>query len=199
MNLADIFQVDRAGLAEHLKGAVAVTENGLRTGNPRVVMTEDPCVFLITRRIRGNFAELDMIFCVSRLQQDDAIFCLELLLNTFQRGFGLSVLYADACHYAHALRLDIDLALFTGMAPDRLAICVIGTDKPVAVPSGIFDGGLHFLHIPADFRSFFIKTDLITQLRILCSVFDIHSSDKNRLCHRSLARTEGLKAFAGFL
>ena len=72
MDLTDGFQIGRADLPVGFKRACAVPQDGLRAGDPGIVVTENPRVFLVSRRIRADLAEIQIIFCVGRLQKDDA-------------------------------------------------------------------------------------------------------------------------------
>ena len=58
VDLGNILDVGRACLAVHLKGPVAMPQNGFGTADPRIVVAEDTGVLLVSRRIAGNFARL---------------------------------------------------------------------------------------------------------------------------------------------
>ena len=197
MNLADLLQIDRAGFPEHLKGAVPVPQNGLRTGDPGVIVTENTGVFLISRRIGGNFSQLYMVAGVGRCEQDDAVPGVKPFLHAFQRFLRLSVIQADSGHDTHSLRLNVDLPLVIHMASDRPAVRVIGTDKPSAVPSGSLYRLVHILYGLSDIGSFFRQVQGVTEPGVFLSVFDKHGGYENTFGNRPLAGTEGLKAFAG--
>ena len=58
VDLAELFHISRAGLLIDLESSVAASDHGFGDGNPRIVMTEDTCVLLVSRRIGGDFAKL---------------------------------------------------------------------------------------------------------------------------------------------
>ena len=62
VDLADVFDVSRAGLTVDFKSTVATANDGLCNGNPWIVVAEDTGIFFVSRRIRGNFTEVQVIF-----------------------------------------------------------------------------------------------------------------------------------------
>ena len=108
VDLRDVLDVGGAGLAVDRKGAVAVTQRCLGAADPRVVVAEDTGVLLVSRRIAGDLAQIQLIAGVGGLQQHHTVFGVQPLLHAGKRLRGLSGLPADARHDAHALRLDKD-------------------------------------------------------------------------------------------
>ena len=67
MDLGDVLDIGRAGLAVDLKGTVAMAQNGLGAADPRVVVAEDAGILLVSRRIAGDLAEVELIAGVGGL------------------------------------------------------------------------------------------------------------------------------------
>ena len=67
MDLADLLHIRRTRLLIDLKCSVAASDDGLRDGNPRVVVAEDAGIFLVPGRIGGDLTQFNMILCVGRL------------------------------------------------------------------------------------------------------------------------------------
>ncbi len=111
VDLRDVLDVGGAGLAVDRKGAVAVAQRCLSAADPRVVVAEDTGVLLVSRRIAGDLAQIQLIAGVGRLMQHDTVLGVQPLLHAGKRLRGLSAFPADARHDAHALRLDEDLTL----------------------------------------------------------------------------------------
>ena len=61
VDLTDVFDVGRAGLFVDFKGPVAVADDGLGDGDPGVVVAEDTGIFLVSGRIGGDFAKVQVI------------------------------------------------------------------------------------------------------------------------------------------
>ena len=106
-------------------------------------MAENAGVFLVTRRIRGDFAHLNVILREGRLLEHDAVFGGEMLVHRVQRPFRLAVLQANAGHDAHALRFDENFALLAHFRADGLAEIIVGAHEPFAVPAVLVDDFLH--------------------------------------------------------
>ena len=81
VDLADVFDASRAGLTVDFKSTVATANDGLCNRNPWIVVAEDTGIFLVSRRIRGNFTEVQVIFGVGRLQEHNAILCIKLFFD----------------------------------------------------------------------------------------------------------------------
>ena len=130
VDLTDVLNVCRAGLFVDLKRAVTVADYSLGTADPWVVVTEDACVLLVSRGIAGNFAQFEMVFRVGGLQQHNAVLRVELVFRALQGGYGFAGVYADACHDAHALRLDENLAFLAFLAADHMAKGIVKVVYP---------------------------------------------------------------------
>ena len=130
VDLTDVLNVCRAGLFVDLKRAVTMADYSLGTADPGVVVAEDACVLLVSRGIAGNLAQLKVILGVSGLQQHNAVLCVELVFHALQGGYGFAGVYADACHDAHALRLDEDLAFLAFLTADHMAKGIVKVVYP---------------------------------------------------------------------
>ena len=135
MYLTEFLHIGRAGLLVDLKSTVAPADHGLGNGNPWVVMTENTRIFLISRWIRSDLAQFQMISGVGRLEQDDTVFGVQSFLDRIQRFFGKTFLDADTGEWTEALCLDIDLSFLTFMGADLLPVGIIGTQEPFAIPA----------------------------------------------------------------
>ena len=98
-----------------------MAQDSLRAGDPGIVVAENARVFLISGRIRADFAEIQIILRVSGLVKDDTEFAVEAVLDALERFFCFARFFADPGHDAHALRLNEDLALVAFLAADGLA------------------------------------------------------------------------------
>ena len=160
-------------------------------------MAEDARVLLVSRRIGTDFAKFDVIACVGGLLQHDAVLAIEPLLHALQRACGEAFFYADACHDAHALRLDEDLTFLAKLAADRVRERVIRPAEPISVPARVQHGAPHHLHLAARTLCFRRKMEVIANLGILLAVFHKHARDEHALRNGAFARPEGLEALAG--
>ena len=98
-------------------------------------MAEDTGVFLVSRRIGGDFAELDVILRVSRLQNHDAVFRIKMFFHGVERRDRFAAFKADACKNAEALGLNIDFAFLALVGADLMAESVVGADEPFSIPA----------------------------------------------------------------
>ena len=196
VDLTDVLDVGRAGLFVNLKRPVAVADDGLGTADPGVVVAEDACVLLVARGVAGNFAQLQMIFGISRLQQNNTVLGVQPGLYALQRGHGLAGVHADARHDTHALGLDEDLAFLALLPADHMAVGIVGAAEPFAVPpggeGGMFHAGNFFTHS----GGFIGMAGGFKNLGKLVAVFNIHTCDKNALGHRAFAGAGGLETLA---
>src|SRR5690242_7487318 len=129
VDVADLFPgrgIDALVVAER-----GVTAAGHRLGDhhPRVGVAEDAAVLLVTRRVGGNLAQLEVIARVGGLQQHDAVLGGQPLAHAVQRPDGGSVVEANAAHHAHALRLDENLSFVVGRRADGPAGMVVGAPE----------------------------------------------------------------------
>ena len=199
MDLTELFHTGRACLPIDLKGSVSASNDGFRDRYPGIVVAEDTAVFLVSRRVGGNFAQFHMISGISGFQKSNAVFGVQNILNTIERLECLTGLFADACQDAEALGLDVDLTLFALVGSDFITVCVIGADEPLSVPAVSEKCLLHDIALFAHRCSFVLKSDEIAQIRVLAGIFDEHSADEYRLGNRSFTGTGGLEGFTGML
>ena len=143
MDFADVLNIGGRGAAVNLKGAIAVAEFRFRADDPGVVVAEDAGVFLVSGRIAADFAQLQMIAGIGRLQEHDAVFRIEPLFHALQRKRCFAGLFADAGHHAHTLRLNVNLPFLTVFAAHHVSKSVIGAAEPFAVPACVEHGLLH--------------------------------------------------------
>ena len=98
-------------------------------------MAEDTCIFLISGWIRGDFTKFEVISGISRLQDHNTVLGIQSFFNGIQCLFGKSFFYTDTGQNTEALRLDIDLTFFTFLGTNFVAVCIVGSDKPFAIPA----------------------------------------------------------------
>lgn len=95
VDITDIFDIGRAGLAVDLKCSVTTSDSRLCNRHPWIVVTEDTRIFFISRWIRRNFTKVEVISCICRLEQNNTIPCIQLFFNRIQSFFRLTIIYTD--------------------------------------------------------------------------------------------------------
>ena len=103
MNFADIFYISRTGLLIYLKGSVATSDDSLSDRDPRIVVAEDTCIFLISGWIGGDFTKFEVISCISRLQDHNTIFGIQSFFYRIQSLLCKTFFYTDSGQNAEAL------------------------------------------------------------------------------------------------
>ena len=83
-------------------------------------MTEDSCIFLVSRRVRCDLAKFQMISGVCRLQKHDAIFCLEMFLYRIESFFCLCCQFFPVCTSADLCKFP---AIFYKHCHDKYRLC----------------------------------------------------------------------------
>ena len=144
MDVADLLDAGRTDLAVNFKCAVSSSDRCLCDRDPRIIMAEDSCIFLVSRRVRCDLTKFQMISGVRRLQKHDTIFRLEMFLYRIESFFCQTVFFADLCHHTESLRLNKNPALFAFRGTDFASLCIISTEEPLAVPAGIQNCLMHF-------------------------------------------------------
>jgi hypothetical protein len=98
-----------------LERFLALAEHRPADVNPRVVVGEHAGVFLVARRIAGDFAELEVVGRVGRILERAAVLgIVEVLVDGLQGLLGATVVLAGAAEDAPGLALDVDLAFLAG-------------------------------------------------------------------------------------
>ena len=162
-------------------------------------MAEDTGVLLVSRRIAGDLAQIQLIAGVGGLQQHHTVFGVQPLLHAGKRLRGLSGLPADARHDAHALWLDKDLTLGALLAADGVAESIVGTAEPRAIPACSQDGLLHRVNALAGGGSLGVKAQMVAQLGVFVAVLNEHARNEHALRHRTLAGPGDLETLARVL
>ena len=197
MNLTDILNISGTGLFVYLKGSVASADNGFCYGNPGIVVAEDSGVLLVFGRIRGNLTKLQMILCVSGLQNHDTVLGIQSLFDRIQSALGKPFLNSDTCQHAEALGLNVNLTFAAFLGTNLVTVCIVSPEEPVAVPAVSQDGVVHHIHFLTGSCSLFVISYQFAKLSIFLAVFHKHTCNKHGFCHRSFAGTEGLEGFTG--
>ena len=172
-------------------------QNSFRAGDPWVVVAENTCVFLVSGRIRADLAEIQIIACVSRLQQHNAEFAVEPFLDALERFFGFACFPADPGHDTHSLRLDEDLPLGAVLTADGRAERVVGSAEPCAVPARVQHRFFHRIRRSGCLCRFRVQTEMAADIGVSPAVFDKHSGDEHGLRDRAFAGAGDLEALAG--
>ena len=152
-------------------------------------MAEDTAVLLISRRIGGNLAQLDMISGIGGLVEHDAVFGVQFFLYAVQGFFGFTGLHTDAGQDTEALGLNKDLAFFTFLGTDLVAEGVVGTQEPFAVPAVRENGLFHGFLLSQNRGRFVCQALELAQIGVFLGVFDEHASDEDGFSHRPFAGT----------
>ena len=105
----------------------------------------------------------------------------------------------SASQYAEALWLNEDLAIFTLMRTNLVAVCVVGANEPLAVPACRHHCLVDAFHGSACTLCLLLFAAKLCDLRIFFAVFDEHATNEDGLGYRSFRRSEGLEGFAGML
>ena len=98
-----ILEIHRTNLAEEFPSIIATSGYSLTNDDPRIIMTEDSGILLISSRIRTYLAHLHMICGVSRIIEHHTVFAVEILLARVDCLVHHSFLQTDASHSAEAL------------------------------------------------------------------------------------------------
>ncbi|MNO32640.1 hypothetical protein D3C76_226370 [compost metagenome] len=196
VNFADVFQVSRSDFLIDLKSSVAMTQHGFSNHDPWVVVAENTRIFLVARRVRRNFAQVQIVLGVRRLLQNDTVFRIQTFLYGSQRFSGLPVFYTDTGHYADTLRLDENLAFLVFLAADFVAVVVVSAQEPVAVEAV---GQRNFTHI-ADLRnricSYIVQSAHTANFGIVRSHEDEQTCDKHGFRYAACDILSRLERFA---
>ena len=95
-----------------------------------VSVAEDARVFLISWRVAGDLAQVEVVAGVGRLLEHDPVTGEQAFLHSLQGLFSVSLRYTDPGHAADPLGFDKDLALFTEVRADLLTCIVVGAKEP---------------------------------------------------------------------
>jgi len=174
VNFADLLDISRADLAVNLESSVAAADNSLSDGDPGVVVAEDTSVLFVSRRIGGDFAEIQMIGLIRRLLENDTVLGIETLLDGIKSLDSKTFLDADTCEYAETLRLDEDLTLFALLGADLVLECIISTQEPFAVPAVLENCIVHLVDLSLCAVSLFVET-------LQAAHLDVILTDSNEL------------------
>jgi len=105
------------------------------------------------------------------------------LLERLERFAGL---FADACKNAEALRLDVDLTFLALFRTNLVAVSIICSDKPFAVPTSSCSSVVNFFNFFSCSLSFSVVAKKLCKLSVLFTVLNKHSGNEYRFCNRSL-------------
>ncbi|CDD35366.1 uncharacterized protein BN600_01639 [Roseburia sp. CAG:309] len=156
-------------------------------------MTENTGIFFVSRRIRRNLTKIQIIFGISWLQKDDPVFGIQFFFYGIQRFFCHAVFHTDTGKNTESLWLDIDLAFFAFFRTNLFACGIVSTDEPVAIPAVFLDRSGHIGNFFLCAVSFVVFAKSLAEVSIFFSVFDEHTGDKYRFCHRTIAWTKSLE------
>ena len=106
-------------------------------------MAEDPSVLFVTRRIRRDFTQVQIVARVGRLLQHDAVRGGQILAHRFKCPARQPVLESNTRDHAEPLRLDEDLPFRALLRSHFVTEIVVRPQEPLAVPSMPPHGLLH--------------------------------------------------------
>ena len=86
VKIADFFTSGRIDAGVIIVSAIAIANARFSDDDPGIIVAEDASVFLVTRWVRGDLTEFEMVLGVGGLLQDDAM----LGGQEFVRGFKCS-------------------------------------------------------------------------------------------------------------
>ena len=133
--VADIFQKGRTDLPVYLKGSFSSSKDSFRDRYPGIIMAENTGVFLVSRGIRGNFSQVQIVMGVWGLKNGNAIPGVQDFFYRVQSLSGKTFFDTDAGERQESLRFDVDFAFFTFMRAYLVRIGVIGTKEPFSIPA----------------------------------------------------------------
>ena len=159
-----------------VKCQVAQSCIGSGTYDPGVVVAEYAGIFLVAAGIGGNLTVFNNILCEGGVVEHQTMLGSKVLVNGCECLVG-EFLSAYIRHYAEALGLDEDLALFVLLGAYLLAVCIVCTQEPVAVPAVLYDGILHSIYFSLSLVSLFVLTHSAAQLNVLGAYVGEHTCD----------------------
>ena len=202
VQVAFVLAVGGGDAAVQVEGAVAVAHHGFSGDNPGIVVAEDAGVLLVSRRVGGNFAQLQVILLVGGLQKHDAVLGFQIFVDGFKGLFRLAVLHADAGHHAIALAFDEDLAVVALPGADLVTEGVVGADEPFPVPAVGQHGLVHGVNLRLRLVGLGILAPAAKQRHQLRPDGHEHARNQHRLGHALVRRVgvgEGLEGLAGLV
>ena len=145
---------------------VTPSSHGHTDDYPWIVVAEDAGVLFVSFRIRRYLTHFDMIDSVCRIVEHDAVFAVHHLLHGVDSLIHHSLFESDAGHRTPSLALDEYLSLFVLFRADFVAVEVVCSQIPVAVPS-VFLHGFHH-GVDSCFHAFSLIVEVVDA--IFCGV-----------------------------
>ena len=127
-----------------------------------------------------------MVLGVCRLKDHYAVLGIQSFFYAGKCLFRKTFLYADAGKYAEALRLNVDLSFLALLGTNLVAVSIICSDKPLAVPTCCGSCVVNLLNFFSCSLSFSVVAKKLCKLCILFTVLNKHSCDEYRRCDRPL-------------
>ncbi len=130
-----------------LKRLVSVSHSRFRADYPRVVVAEYAGVLLITARIGGDLAVLNLICGERGIVQYQTVPGVQVFVDALKGLDIIALVLAETCQNAPALRLDEDLALLALVRAYLVAVVVVCAEEPLAVIAELYSVLAHFLDL----------------------------------------------------
>src|SRR5690348_16684567 len=109
MNFADLFCIGRGDLRVIFEGSLSSAQLCFCNHDPGVIMAENACILLEAWRVGRYLSEVLVVACIGGLQEDDAMWSIQMLFHRIQRFLRLARLETYACHDTKSLSLDKNL------------------------------------------------------------------------------------------
>src|SRR6266498_2454304 len=192
-----------------IESRVAVAYARFANHHPGIVVAENSSVLLISRWIRGDLAQVQVVLRKSGLLQNDAVLGCEVLASRFERLRRHTIVQPDTGKRAEALRLDEYLPFLALLRADLVSEVVVGAEKPFAIPAMLANRVFHLrnfveIFLPQLLRIGALPGSAVRGARTLdCDLGQFpprqakQSGDENRLRHLAFFVGCGLKRLPG--
>ena len=130
-------------------------------------MAEDASILLVARRIGAYLTHLHVITGEGRMVEHHAMRTVEILLTSIECLIYHAILLSDACHRAEALRLNEYLAFFVLVTANLVAVEVVGTQIPLAIPAVLLHSLGHSVEVALGALGLIFLLHLLAKLHIL--------------------------------
>ena len=162
----------RSNLGVVLPGIVASPGHGLTDDDPRIVVTEDAGILLVSGRVGRYFAHLDMVAGEGGMVEHHAMLAVEIALAAVECPVHHAIFQSDAGHRAETLALDEDFAFLILIGANLVAIEVVGPQIPLAVPAVLLHSLNHCVDTLPGTVGLVLFSGFLAQLYVLLACKD---------------------------
>ena len=128
---------------------------------PSVVVCEYTCVLLISAGVCGDLTVLDIVLGECRVVEYETELGVKSFVDSSKGLHICALLLAYLGHDSKALRLDEYLTLFALLGAHLLAVSVISSEEPAAVPCGLHNVLLHLVDLSLRSSSFVVLAKML--------------------------------------